>query len=274
MRTVFVLINDLKRGKKLVETALITGASGGIGYELAKQFASHHFDLVLVARSEGALLDVKVELERLYGVKVKTIAMDLMPPDATNLLWERLGEMSTKVHVLVNNAGYGAYGPFAQREQEALLGMVDLNIRALTQLTRLALPAMIERGSGKILNVASTAAFQPGPLMAVYYATKAYVLSFTEAIASEVRDQGITVSALCPGPTHTGFGKRASFHPSLLFDRFGMDAEAVARVGYEGLMRGQTIVIPGIKNRLMTQSIRWFPRKLVTSIVRKLQEQR
>ncbi len=258
----------------MAETALITGASGGIGYELARQFASHRYDLVLVARSEGALLDVKVELERLYQVEVQTIVMDLMPPDAANTLWEQLEESSTEVHVLVNNAGYGTYGPFAQREPETLLGMVDLNIRALTQLTRLALPAMIERGSGKILNVASTAAFQPGPLMAVYYATKAYVLSFTEAIASEMREQGITVSALCPGPTHTGFGKRANFNPTLLFERFGMDAEAVARVGYEGLVRGQTIVIPGIKNRLMAQSIRWFPRKFVTGVVRKLQEQR
>jgi len=258
----------------MTQTVLITGASGGIGYELAKQFASHRYDLVLVARREDELVQVKLELERQHGVQVKVIPLDLVQPASIEALDAQLQKAAIAVHILVNNAGFGAYGPFADADLELQLEMIDLNVRTLTHLTRLLLPAMQQRGSGKILNVASTAAFQPGPLMAVYYATKAYVLSFTEALANELQGQGITVTALCPGPTRTGFGKRANFHHSLLFDKFGMDAPTVAKVGYDGLMANKVVVIPGVMNWLFAQSSRFFSRKMVTRMVRKLQEQR
>ena len=258
----------------MTQTVLITGASGGIGYELAKQFASHRYNLVLVARRADELLQVKGELERQHGVSVTVFPMDLAQPASIEMLYEKLQQAFIDVHVLVNNAGFGAYGPFSDVDLEQLLGMIDLNIRTLTHLTRLLLPAMQQRGSGRILNVASTAAFQPGPLMAVYYATKAYVLSFTEALANELQGQGISVTALCPGPTRTGFGKRANFHPALLFDKFGMAAPTVAKVGYDGLMANKVVVIPGGMNWLFAQSSRFFPRKMVTRMVRKLQEQR
>ena len=180
-----------------------------------------------------------------------------------------------KVDVLVNDAGFGVYGPFSQTDGAKELEMIQVNISALTHLTKLFLPAMLERRCGRILNVASTAAFQPGPLMAVYYASKAYVLSFSEALANELAGTGVTVTALCPGPTDTEFQKQAGLEKTRLFSNpFVRDARSVARAGYEGMLSGKRIVIPGVANRLLAQSVRFAPRRFVTAIARSLQEQR
>src|ERR1700680_3132712 len=249
-------------------TILITGASGGIGYELAKLFARDHHNLVLVARSADKLAQIAIELQA-YGVTVKTMTLDLATPLAPRFLFDRLQSESTPIDILINNAGFGAYGEFAQMPEEEIVGQIHLNITALTELTRLFLPPMFERRSGRIMNIASTAAFQPGPLMAVYYATKAYVLSFSEAIANELRGSGVTVTCFCPGATHTGFAKRAGSENSRLFKQVGaMSAEKVARDGYRALMSGRTVAISGAHNWLVAQSVRFAPRKLVTAVSR------
>ncbi|MGA8340658.1 MAG: SDR family oxidoreductase [Candidatus Sulfotelmatobacter sp.] len=247
-------------------TTLITGASGGIGYELAKLFARDHYNLVLVARSADRLAQVATELQT-HGVTVKTVALDLATPMAPKFLFDQLQDIP--IDIIVNNAGFGAFGEFAQMPEEEILGQIHLNIMALTQLTRLFLPFMVQRRTGKIMNVASTAAFQPGPLMAVYYATKAYVLSFSEAIANELRNSGVTVTCFCPGATHTGFAKRAGTENSRLFKQVGaMPAEKVARDGYRALMQGRTVAISGAHNWVIAQSVRFTPRKIVTAVSR------
>jgi short-subunit dehydrogenase len=251
-----------------MSTALITGASGGIGYELAKLFARDHHNLVLVARSADNLAQVANELEK-HGVTVKTIALDLAQPPAPKFLFDQLQREGIAVDILINNAGFGAFGEFAQMAEEEVLGQINLNITALTQLTKLFLGAMIRRRSGRIMNVASTAGFQAGPLMAVYYATKAYVISFSEAIANELRGSGVTVTCFCPGATHTGFAKRAGTEKSRLFQHFGaMSAEKVALDGYRAVMSGRTLAISGMHNWVLAQSTRLGPRKLVTAISR------
>lgn len=253
-----------------MSTALITGASGGIGYELAKLFARDHHNLVIVARSADRLTQVAAELQ-VHGGTVKTIALDLSAGPAPKFLFDRLA--GTPIDILVNNAGFGSSGDFAHMPEEEILGQVQLNVTALTQLTRLFLPAMVQRRSGRIMNVASTAAFQPGPLMAIYYATKAYVLSFSEAIANELRDSGVTVTCFCPGATHTGFAKRAGNDKSRLFKQLGaMDADKVALDGYRALMEGRTLAISGMHNWLVAQSTRLAPRKMVTAISRWVNE--
>jgi len=252
-----------------LQTALITGASGGIGYELAKLFARGHYDLVLVARRSDKLTQVAAELQGQFGVTVKTVALDLAAAPAPKFLFDQLEREGVAVDILVNNAGFGAFGEFASMPEEEILGQIHLNITALTHLTRLFLPAMVARRSGKIMNVASTAAFQPGPLMAVYYASKAYVLSFSEALANEVAGSGVSVTCFCPGATDTGFAKRAAVENSRLFKKVGaMNVEAVAQDGYRGLMAGRTLVISGAKNWLVAESVRFAPRKLVTALSR------
>ena len=249
-----------------MSTALITGASGGIGYELAKFFARDHHNLVLVARSADKLAQVATELQ-VHGGTVKTIALDLASTPAPKFLFDQLA--GTPIDILVNNAGFGTFGEFAQMPEEEILGQIQLNVTALTQLTRLFLPPMVQRRSGRIMNVASTAAFQPGPGMAVYYATKAYVLSFSEAIANELRHSGVTVTCFCPGATHTGFAKRAGTEKSRLFKQLGaMDADKVALDGYRALMEGRTVAISGVHNWLVAQSTRFAPRRLVTAVSR------
>jgi uncharacterized protein len=249
-------------------TVLITGASGGIGYELAKLFAHDHHNLVLVARSADKLAQAATGLQA-HGVTVKTIALDLATPPAPKFLFDQLQREGISIDILVNNAGFGAFGEFAQMPEQEILGQIDLNITALTALTRLFLPSMIARRSGRILNVASTAAFQPGPLMAVYYATKAYVLSFSEAIANELRHSGVTVTCFCPGATHTGFAKRAGTENSRLFKQVGaMSAEKVALDGYRAVMEGRTLTISGAHNWLVAQSTRFAPRRMVTAVSR------
>src|ERR1700722_375153 len=255
------------------QTALITGASGGIGYELAKLLAREHTNLVLIARSGDKLAQVARELHGNFACTVKTIALDLCDSPAPKFLFDQLQREGIAVDILINNAGFGAFGEFAQMPEREILGQVEVNITALTHLTRLFLPPMIARRRGKIMNVASTAAFQPGPLMAVYYATKAYVLSFSEALANELDRSGVTVTCLCPGPTNTDFARRAGNDNSRLFKKIGgMSAEAVARDGYRGLMEGNTGVISGLQNWLAAESVRFAPRKMVTAISRWVSE--
>ena len=254
-------------------TALITGASGGIGYELAKLFAKAQHDLVLVARNAPRLAEVSNELQRQFGITVRTFALDLTEPAAPQSLFEQLQSGGIDIGILVNNAGYGRFGEFAEVPLEESLGQIQLNITGLTVLTKLFLGPMLERGSGKIMNVASTAGFQPGPLMAVYYATKAYVISFSEALANELDGNGVTVTCLCPGATETGFAGRAGNDESRLFKKLRpMDAKTVARAGYRGLLKGKTLVIPGFRNWLVAESIRVSPRKVVTAISRWVSE--
>jgi len=254
-----------------MSTVLITGASGGIGYELAKLFARDRHTLVLVARSGDKLAQVANELQAL-GVTVKTFALDLGAPPSPKFLYDQLQREGVAVDILINNAGFGTWGEFAQMPEEQIFGQIQLNIVALTELARLFLPRMIARGSGRIMNVASTAGFQPGPLMAVYYATKAYVISFSEAIANEVRDSGVTVTCFCPGATHTGFAERAGNDKSRLFKIAAMGAEKVALDGYRAVMEGRTLAISGAQNWLVAQSTRFTPRKLVTAISRWVSE--
>ena len=251
-----------------MSTVLITGASGGIGYELANLFARDHHNLVLVARSGDKLGQVAAELQT-HGITVKTVALDLAQTPAPGFLFDQLQREGIAVDILINNAGFGAFGEFAHMPDDQIFGQIDLNITALTRLTKLFLPPMLARRSGRIMNVASTAGFQPGPLLAVYYATKAYVISFSEAIANELRDSGVTVTCFCPGATHTGFAKRARTEKSRLFKALGgMSAEKVALDGYRAVMEGRGLAISGVHNWAVAQSTRFAPRKLVTAVSR------
>jgi len=245
---------------------LITGASSGIGRELARQFAGDGADLVLIARSEDRLRELAAGLAAESGVTVEVVPADLARPGSPDQIVQTLAERQIEVDVLVNNAGFGARGPVAGIGVGRQLDMIEVNVAALTRLTALLLPAMLERRRGGILNVASTAAFQPGPNSAVYYATKAYVLSFTEALAEEVRGSGVRVSCLAPGPTDTGFAAQAGAAGSRLFRRGVMDAGRVARAGHDGLRRGKTLVIPGLRNRALAVGARLSPRIVATKI--------
>jgi short-subunit dehydrogenase len=251
---------------------MITGASSGIGYELTKLFAKDHHNVVLVARSAAKLTQFADELQRQFAVDVKVIPMDLMSASAPQLLFNQLQSEGVAIDFLVNNAGYGAYGEFARIPAEESLGQIQLNIAALTLLTKLFLEPMLQRRRGRILNVASTAAFQAGPLMAVYYASKAYVLSFSEALANELAGTGVAVTCLCPGPTETGFQERAAMGNSRLA-KFGMmSAKSVAIQGYRAMLAGRPLVISGFRNWLVAESVRFAPRRIVTAISRKVTE--
>ncbi len=255
-------------------TALVTGASGGIGEELARLFAADGHDLVLVARSRDKLARLAQELEGRHGVKARVVAADLARAEAPREIFEELRGAGLAVDALVNNAGVGSYGLFAETDSKSELDLLQINVVALTHLTKLFLPPMLARRRGYVMNVASTAAFQPGPLMAVYYASKAYVLSLTEALANECEGTGVVVNALCPGPTETGFVAAAGMSESKLFDRAVMDARTVAVEGYRGMLAGKAVVIPGLRNNLLARSIGLFPRGLVTKVVRRIQEKR
>jgi len=252
---------------------LITGATSGIGWELARLFAGDGYDLVLVSRYDSTLRASGKKLESTYGISVKYIVKDLSHPASPQEIFNELQKDTVRIDILVNNAGFGAYGPFAETDLMTERQMMQLNMVTPTHLTKLFLDEMLKSGGGKILNVASTAAFQPGPLMAVYYATKAYLLSFSEAIASELEGTGVTVTALCPGPTSTGFGKRAKMEGArLVRGKIVMDAETVARIGYKGLMRGKTLVVPGLINKILRLGPRTLPRKLVARMVKSIQK--
>lgn len=257
-------------------TALVTGASSGIGLELARVLARHGHNLVLVARDEIRLNEIAREFGKENNVTVKVIARDLSNESAPTEIYNLLHNESLSVDVLVNCAGTATLGLFANANLATQMKMIQLNVLALTALTQLFLKDMLNRGQGKILNVASTAAFQPGPLMAVYYATKAYVLSFSEAIANEVIGSGVSVTALCPGPTITGFQVKTGTDQTKLFHSRMLDilpAETVAKIGYSGLMSNKTVVIPGFKNRITVFLVRLMPRQWVTKVTRRMQEQ-
>ena len=254
------------------KTALITGASGGIGYELALLFAGDGYDCILVARSQNKLKELAERLEREHRVKTLVLAKDLAKPSAVDEIYEEVTAASMHVDVLVNNAGFPVFGPFVETNLQVELEMLQVNVIALTALTKLFLKGMVERRAGRILNLASTAAFLPGPLMAVYYASKAYVLSFSQALSNELHGTGVTVTALSPGPTRTGFQKRGVMEDSRLVQGQIADAASVALAGYRGLMAGKTIVIPGFTNKLIPWVVRLSPRGVVTRVVRRMQE--
>ncbi len=250
--------------------ALVTGASGGIGLEFARLLAAGRYDLVLVARSADRLDAAARELRERYGVHVETVAMDLGRLDAAADLFARVPDCD----VLINNAGFASNGRFDELPQERTREELLLDVVALTELTRAYLPAMRARGSGRILNVASTAAFLPGPFMAVYYASKAYVLSFSLALSEELRGSGVTVTCLCPGATATGFVDRAKMHGTLLNRLPLADAASVARSGYRGMLRGRDLVVPGLSNKIVAFSPKITPRRLLLWSSRKAVEQR
>jgi uncharacterized protein len=256
----------------MIKTALITGSSSGIGNELARVHAKNGDNLVLVALDKGKLDELKKDIEDKHKVRVYTIEKDLTFPCAVDEVYKELKQQGISVDYLINNAGFGDFGHFAESDWTKQEKMINLNITALVHLTRLFLPDMIERRSGKIMNVASTASFQPGPTMAVYFATKAFVLSFSEAISNELIDKGITVTALCPGSTDTGFHAIVIGDSRLVKVRKKSSPALVAEFGYRAMMKGKTVAIHGLKNAFMATSVRFIPRALVVKAARKIQE--
>ncbi|PWR20463.1 SDR family NAD(P)-dependent oxidoreductase [Zavarzinia compransoris] len=253
--------------------ALITGASSGIGADLAREYARDGHDLVLTARSEKALQDLAAELGAAHGVAVTVIPADLADPAGPAQLLAAVAARGLAIDVLVNNAGFGDGKPFAEAAAERVLGMVQVNITALTELMHGVLPAMVARGRGRVLNVASTAAFQPGPTMAVYCATKAYVLSLSEAVAEELKGTGVTVTALCPGPTRTNFMETADVAGNALFSKGlvpVMTSAEVARIGHDAARRGQVIAIAGLMNQIGAFVPRLAPRFLTRKLTGRL----
>jgi uncharacterized protein len=248
------------------ERTLITGGSIGIGAALADVFAEHGHDLILVSRSSDKLEVRAREIRERYRVQVTCIPEDLADPAGPRRLYDAVRAQGLEVANLVNNAGVGLYGKFMNTDLNAELKMIQLNITSPVELTKRFLPSMIERRRGKILNVASTAAFVPGPWMSVYYATKAFLLSFSEAINYELGPNGITVTTLCPGPTKSEFKVRAGSERSRLFQAFLMDAPPVARAGYAGMMKGQAVVIPGLRNKVIPLGPRLIPRAFIAML--------
>jgi short-subunit dehydrogenase len=254
---------------------LITGASSGIGLELARVAAGNGDGLVLVARTEEKLRELAGELRERHGVRVEVIAADLGRPGAAADVVSRITTLGVQIDALVNNAGVGVYGPFVETSLAAELQMIQVNIVALTELTKRLLPPMIARRNGRILNVASIAAFLPGPLMAVYYASKAYVLSFSEGIANELEGSGVTVTVLCPGPTTSGFQAAAKLEESkLMAGKTLATSRQVAEDGYRAMMAGKTVAIPGLSNKVLAQMPRFLPRRVVAGMVRGVQDLR
>ena len=256
-------------------TVLITGASGGIGLELAKIFANDGYDLVLTARSENKLLELQKELSAQYDACSYVFPCDLAEKDAALAVYEFTRSKGIMIDVLVNNAGFGDCAYLAESDWQKQYDMVRLNIIALMQLTRVYLPEMKERRSGRILNIASVASFAAGPGMSVYYASKAFVRSFSEAVAEEVREYGVTVTALCPGPVKTGFEKAANLEGSKMFTLLhAADAHKVALCGYRALMKGRTLKYYGLSAKAMSLAVRVFPRALARKVAKKVNEKK
>jgi short-subunit dehydrogenase len=253
------------------ETILITGASSGIGLELARCFAceqsaSNTARIILAARNTAALESLAAELRRDWKLEVMVLTADLSLPETPRRIFVELSAQKIAVDVLVNNAGFGALGNFAELSLPRQLEMLQVNITTLTELTGLFLPGMVQRKRGGILNVGSVAGFQPGPGMAVYFATKAFVLSFTEALAQELAGSGLKISVLCPGPTETNFSQVARANKARLFKARKMSAAAVAQSGYNAFRGGKVISVPGVSNKLLAFSNRLAPRAVVRKI--------
>lgn len=255
------------------KTALITGASSGIGREFAHIHAKTGGNLVVVARSESKLKELKDELEKANKIDVLVIVKDLSEPKAAEEIYNEVQKQGIEVNYLINNAGFGGIGKFHERKIQEDLNMINLNISALTSLTHFFLQDFVKRNGGKILNVSSTASLLPGPLQAVYYATKAYVTSFSNALAEELHDTNITVTNLMPGATETDFGKVSGMDKTALFDKTA-SAESVAKDGYDGMIKGKLDVISGltISQKLMMSMVPLTPKKILLSQIRKMQE--
>lgn len=253
-------------------TVLVTGASSGIGLELATICAREGHRPVLVARREDALHEVAQRIEQAYGIYPEVVPVDLGEAGATQALARTLETRGIAVDMLVNNAGFATRGFFARTDLEATHALLEVNVVALTTLTRLLLPPMLARRAGRILNVASIAGYFPGPLTATYNASKAFVISFTEALANELKGTGVTATALCPGPTRTGFEVRAGLATTQAFRGTVMDAKAVAEEGYRAMMRGSTIAVPGLENRMRMWPVRFVPRWILAHFARRFHE--
>jgi len=251
------------------ETVLVTGASSGIGLELARCFAADKSNLALVARNTAALEKLAGELRREYGIEVHVLTADLAKPESSQRIFDELGRAGVVVDVLVNNAGFGLQGAFASLPLQRQLEIIQVNVTALTALTGLFLSGMIKRRRGGILNVSSVAGFLPGPNMAVYYASKAFVLSFTEALAEELAGSGLKISVLCPGPTESNFGQVARGGKTRSIQTPKMSAQAVAQEGHKKFRSGKVVVVTGISNRLLAFAPRISPRTLARKIVKK-----
>ena len=257
------------------KTALITGASSGLGYDLASVFAENGYNIVLVARNREKLLALANQARQMFGVSAHVISKDLARPTAPIEIFKELQTRGINVDVLVNNAGYGLLGQFGYSNSDDQLNMLDVNVMAPVRLTTLFLPGMLVKGRGRILNIASTAGFQPGPFMTGYYASKTFIVNFSVGLAEELKDRGVTVSVLCPGPMATGFRTRAGIRqPAFLASLADIDSRVVARNGFEGLMAGKVIVVPGILNKLGTLAGRVFPMTIVARILGTVQKQR
>lgn len=252
------------------KSVLITGASSGIGEALSHVFTRHGYDLILVARRAQVLEKLKLDLEKKSSSKIAVIALDLSKAGSAEQLMHEIERLNLRVDILVNNAGIGMYGPFADSDWENCERMLSLNMMNLAHLTRLCLGPMRQRKFGRILNLASTAAFQPGPLMSLYYASKAFVLHFSEGLASELEGTGLTVTALCPGPTLSGFQEEAKLNKSGLMRLSFQTSEAVAEYGFHALMQGKVVAVSGLLNRVMVASVRITPRFLIRKILKKL----
>ena len=255
----------------MAKTALITGAASGLGYELSLLLANDGYNLILIDIDNDNLLSAKFEIEKSFASKVSILKKDLSKPNVAIEIMDEIN--TTTIDVLVNNAGFGLFGTFANTEWERELDMLHVHILTTTHLTKLVLEGMVKRRSGKILNMSSLAAFQPGPLMSIYYASKAYLLSFSEAIANELKGTGVTVTALCPGPTKTSFQKVVSDNASENKISFNMACPSkVAQYGYSAMKKGRTVAIPGVINKFLSTIHRFVSRGMATRIVRNIQE--
>ena len=265
-------MTTIQTNKTTLNRALITGASGGIGLELAKIHAAKGKDLILVARSEGKLNQIKDELEQKHNINVVVIVSDLAEPNAANDIYHKTQELGLEVDILINNAGFGGHGFFHERALNAEQAMIQVNITALTDLAHFYVKDMVKRGKGQILNVSSTASFIPGPLQAVYYATKSYVASFSQALAEEVSGHGVTVTALCPGAVKTGFAAAGDLNGVAVFEK-GKSAVSVAKVGYSAMERGELLAFNELGLKLL---LKWviplLPKKAVLKMSRQSME--
>lgn len=257
-----------------MKTALITGASSGIGLELARIFAANNCNLVLAARNESAMNELAAELTEKFKIKVKVIAKDLSDKNSPKEIFAELENEKIEIDYLINNAGFGGYGNFHETDWKKEEDMIQVNVIALAELSKLFVKQMVKRNSGRILNVASTAAFQPGPLMSIYYATKAFVLSLSEAMAYELKNTNVTVTCLCPGPTKSNFQKAANITESKLAKGVNATSFEVALCGYNAMMKGKFVAIEGFMNNLLAFVVRFMPRKMVLATVYKIQKNR